>query len=285
MSTTILTTSFNRTTEYPEYVSISAPNCCGTVTLLLDESVTKQMCYELPAINIDIYVEVNGKKCLYMERALILHTDINRPNKTYMILDIPQNCYFAITPIFDNYALDSHNEMTKVFNANSTNWKTTYQNIPKKYVEQFGYIYPINEDNEWNEVTTEFNMTLIFDNTNIKAGGGGGSTPTPTPSDLPPVLYYGVSANSSIDSLTGLTEMNITQNEFPITFNNMDNEYQVIAYETGYNDITSIKTSTGDIELIGTFPVSTLSYSGKTYKVLISENRLTFDTISYKIKF
>jgi hypothetical protein len=286
MSTTTLVTSFSKLNKYPEYILVSAPDCCGTVSLLLDDNFNSQMCYELPAINIDIYVELNGRLSLYKERALILHTDINKPNKTYMLLDIPQNCYFAITPLFDNNALRSHNEMVSVFNSN-TKWKTSPGNISKEeYEANDGYIYSINEDEYWDTDNTEFNITMIFDNDNIKAGGGGGSSPTPpTPSDLPPKLYYGVDADSTVDTLVGFNEMDITQDTFKITYTNIDNEYQVIAYEKGYNDITSIKTDVGGIELIGTFLVSDLIYNGKNYRVLVSENSVTFDTCSYIIEF
>ena len=58
MSTTTLVTTFDKLNSYPEYVSVSAPDCCGTVNLQLDDAFTEQMCYELPAINIDIYVEI-----------------------------------------------------------------------------------------------------------------------------------------------------------------------------------------------------------------------------------
>ena len=286
MSSTTLITSISKLNTYPEYISVSAPDCCGTVTLLLDDDFTEQMTYELPNINIDIYTEVNGKLSLYKERALLIHTDINKPNKTYMIVDIPQNCYFAVTPLFDKSAFRSHNEMVKVFNSN-TKWKTSPGNISKEaYENNFGYIESINEDEYWEKPNIEFNLTLIFDNANIKAGGGGGSSPTPpTPSELPPKLYYGVDADNVIDTLVGLEEMNISQNTFKITFTDIDNEYQVIAYEKGYNDISSIKTDVGSIELIGTFLVSDLTYNGKNYRVLVSENRLTFDTISYIIEF
>ena len=291
MATTLLTT-FNRTDTYPKYISVTAPSNCGTVTIMLGDDFTEQMSYELPSINIDIYTIVNGKKCLYRERALVIHTEKKVPNKTYMLLDIPQTCEFAITPMFDNSALNSHNEMVEVFNAIPTKWKTTEQNIPKRYEAQEGYIYPIlpaSDDEDWEESTSTFNLSLVWDNTNINSSGGsGGSSPTPpTPSTLPPTLYYGIIDTNTIQSLTELDEYEITDDEFSITFTkNIDNQYQVIAYETGYYDIISI---TSGVDVLGTFNESKETFGDKTYKVLISENRLTFNSITnpitYVIKF
>lgn len=288
MATTLLTT-LNRTDTYPKYISVTAPSNCGTVTIMLGDDFTEQMSYELPSINIDIYTIVDGKKCLYRERALVIHTEKEVPNKTYMLLDIPQTCEFAITPMFDNNALNSHNEMTDVFNAIPTKWKTTKQNIPKSYEAKEGYIYPIlpvGDGEDWEESTSTFNLSLVWDNTNINSSGGSGGSgptpPTPTPSDLPPTLYYGIIDTNTIQSLTGLTEYEITDDEFSITFTNIDNQYQVIAYETGYDDIISI---TSGVDVLGTFNESEETFGGKTYKVLISENRLTFNSITYVIKF
>jgi hypothetical protein len=209
---------------------------------------------------------------------------VEQPNKTYMITDIPQSCYFAITPLFDNNAFNSHNAMVDIFNTNNK-WKTTSGNIStEQYENNNGYIYAVNEDEKWVEEDSEFNLDLIFDNSNIKAGGGG-SSPTPTPTDLPPTLYYGISENSTISSLSGMQSMGITEDEFSISYTNTNDEYQIIAYETGYNDITSIKSSDGSIELLETFNASTITEGGKTYKVFVSEYQVTFDLISYIIKF
>lgn len=284
---TILATSFNITEEYPIFKSVTASNYCGTVTILLDENFTKQMSYELPAVNIDIYTVINGVRTLYKERAIVINTNIEEPNRTYMLLDIPKNCIFAITPLFDKTAFVAHNEMVDVFNSD-TKWKTSPGNISaEEYAENDGYILSINEDEKWTTPTAEFTVTLVFDETNIKAGGGsGGDTPTPpTPVDLPPTLYYGTSDNTTISTLEGFNSMSISEETFNVTFNNTNNQYQLFAYESGYNDITSIKADGFDVNILGTFIRSTVTYNGKTYVVLATENKVTFDTNTYIIGF
>lgn len=284
MSTT-LSTTVNINDTFPIYRNVTATSCCGTVNLLLDDSFTEQMSYELPAINIDIYTIVKGKKVLYRPRALTIFTNKINRSESYVLFDIPQSCQFAITPIFDKNAFNSHNEMTEVFNSNYK-WKTTPGNISKQeYEDNNGYIIAINGDEKWEEPTTTFSIGLEWDDTNINSSGGSsGSSPVPpTPTDLPPTLYYGVSANNIISTLEGLTTLDISQNTFNVTWNNINNEYQVIAYESGYDDITSI-TSDG-FPVLDSFDQTTIIYNNKTYKVLVSENQLTFDTLSYIITF
>lgn len=285
MSTTLIN-QVSTSTTYPIYVSVTATNCCGIVNLIL-EDFTEQMSYEIPAINIDIYTINNGKKCLYRPRALTIFTnEINRC-ESYTIMDIPQSCQFAITPIFDKNAVNSHNEMLKVFNVNSK-WKTTRGNIPDaEYDANDGYITEINEGEEWT-VNTDFNITLTWDDVNIKAGGGSGSSPTPPtpiPPDVPSTLYYGWSDAEIVSDLSGFDTLEMTATTTNLTFNESDNQYLVIAYPATYKDITSIIDPNG-FRVLSTFNTSMLSYDGITYKLYVSEYPPTFDKpYTYVISF
>ena len=150
MSSTLIH-SFDKNGTYPTYVSITATHHCGTVSIQLPDEFTEQMSYELPSINIDVYTSVNDTLVLYRERALVVPVDMEHKDSTYSIIDIPKQCIFAITPLYDDDAYRSHNRMAEVF-----------------------------EESEWTTRTTEFPLTLIWSDVNVVAGGGnsGGSGTT-----------------------------------------------------------------------------------------------------------
>lgn len=287
MSTTLIN-QVSTSTTYPIYVSVTATNCCGIVNLIL-EDFTEQMSYEVPAINIDIYTINNGKKCLYRPRALTIFTnEINRC-ESYIIMDIPQSCQFAITPIFDKNAVNSHNEMLKVFNVDSK-WKTTRGNIPDaEYDANDGYITEINEGEEWT-ANTDFNITLTWDDVNIKAGGGSGSSPTPptpVPSDVPDVIKYGVSDESPLTALEfddfGTFDVTSTTSEITFTYSNF--QYLVLAYDSKYRKIDSITDEHG-FDYTDDFTYSLTEIEGKTYHVYMSEYKITLsEPFTYIVHF
>ena len=153
MAETIIVTSINRNTEYPVYQDITAKYCCGTVKIIIDDTYTEQMLAELPNVTINIYTELNGEKVLYTSRALTMKVpNTNKPIESVLI-DIPTTCTLALIPEFDNNAITSHNS------AVCTN----------------------NEGTMWTNITTEFPIQIIWDDTNVYAqqsegGGGGGSS-------------------------------------------------------------------------------------------------------------
>ena len=151
MAETIIVTSINRNTEYPVYQDITAKYCCGTVKIIIDDTYTEQMLAELPNVTINIYTELNSEKVLYTSRALTMEVpDTNKPIESVLI-DIPTTCTLALIPEFDNNAITSHN------NAVCTN----------------------NEGTMWTNITTEFPIQIIWDDTNVYAeqsGGSGGGT-------------------------------------------------------------------------------------------------------------
>lgn len=148
MAETILTTSILKNDEYPKCVDVEAANCCGAIKILVDNSFTEQMAHELPNITINIYTDSDGEQVLYTSRALAISVpEVGKPIEDVLI-DIPEVCTLAIQPEFDNNALLSHNNEVKISGGEL-----------------------------WTTPTTEFPITLVWDDTNIYAesGGGGGS--------------------------------------------------------------------------------------------------------------
>lgn len=151
MAETIIVSSINRNTEYPVYQDITAKYCCGTVKIIIDDTYTEQMLAELPNITINIYTESDGEKVLYTSRALTMAIPNDSNPIESVLIDIPTSCILALIPEFDNNAIISHNS------AVCTN----------------------NEGTMWTDITTEFPITIIWDDTNVYAeqsGGGGGGT-------------------------------------------------------------------------------------------------------------
>ena len=148
MAETTLVSSINRTDTYPKYVdNISAKYCCGAIKIVLDNSYTEQMVHELPNITINIYTEQDGERVLYTSRAITMKVPDDGEPIESILIDIPTSFTFAIIPEFDKYALLSHNKDVK-----------------------------INGGELW-APTTEFPITIIWDDTNVYAdtsiGGGG----------------------------------------------------------------------------------------------------------------
>lgn len=149
MAETIIVSSINRNIEYPVYQDITAKYCCGTVKIIIDDTYTEQMLAELPNITINVYTESDGEKVLYTSRALAMAIPNDSNPIESVLIDIPTSCTLALIPEFDNNAITSHNS------AVCTN----------------------NEGTMWTDITTEFPIQIIWDDTNVYAdtsGGGGG---------------------------------------------------------------------------------------------------------------
>lgn len=115
MAEQIILTNVSRSTSYPQWIPISAPNSCGTITLKLDsESYTEQMIFELPSITINIYTLVDGVYSFFNSRALCIDSTNFEQPITSVITDIPTSCILSITPNFDDFALISHNHMSGI---------------------------------------------------------------------------------------------------------------------------------------------------------------------------
>ena len=168
MAETIIVSSINRNTEYPVYQDITAKYCCGTVKIIIDDTYTEQMLAELPNITINIYTESDGEKVLYTSRALTMTIPNDSNSIESVLIDIPTSCILALIPEFDNNAIISHNS------AVCTN----------------------NEGTMWTDITTEFPITIIWDDTNVYAEQSGGGS--------------GEASNVSYDNTTsGITATNV----------------------------------------------------------------------------
>lgn len=153
MAITQLANNITKDTAFPLMTQVSAPNCCGTVILKCGNGYTEQMVCEMPSILINIYLLQASAYVLYESRKLNLSVPQNMESFSVSIEDIPTSCILSVEPNFDSFAINSHNEMARVFT----------------------------EDTTWDEPTEMFPITLIWDDTNIKAGGSGGGSPSPTP--------------------------------------------------------------------------------------------------------
>ena len=159
MAETILVSSILKNDTYPKYVdNISAKYCCGAIKILLGDDYTEQMISELPNITINIYTEQDGERVLYTSRAITMQVpDVDGEPIESVLIDIPTSFTFAIIPEFDKYAILSHNKEVKISGGEM-----------------------------WLQPTTEFPITIVWDDTNVYAeqsGGGGGGTATDTEYD------------------------------------------------------------------------------------------------------
>lgn len=176
MAQTEIINSITRTGSYPENVTISVPYNCGTLSLVINTPFTEQQLCELPAIDVRI---LTGSDDIIYDFEVILETLNRNVNPigsvepyTIPIYDIPENCKLSITPLFDNNALDAHNETVKVGNVSI--FPTTEKGIVDSN-DTSSYL--------WTTPTQTFDVSIYFDNDNINSsgsGGGGGSQPTIT---------------------------------------------------------------------------------------------------------
>ena len=149
MAKTVLVSSIDKSTTYPVSVSVSADKCKGAIIVVFDESYTEQMFYELPSITIEIYVDCDGDKVLYLSRGIGLQTgDSGKFFATYLS-GIPTSCYFNIIPNFDKGALDAHNQAV-----------LTGRVVPFPCPDE------TIEEQLWKTPTTTFPIKLVWDDFN-----------------------------------------------------------------------------------------------------------------------
>ena len=199
MAQTTLLSSITRSASYPiDVQGIEAPSNCGTLQLILGSDWTSQMIHELPAINISIYTNDDAK---YIDFDIDMST-VNseyrnkerslEPIEPYSvaIYNIPENFYFKVLPLFDKNALESHNAQIDAGDVSIFN--TTEKGLVDSNMGEY-------DSEKWTVPTATFDLTIVFDNSNISSsGGGGGGGSTPTAAD---VTYDG--------STSGLTATNV----------------------------------------------------------------------------
>ena len=247
MATTTLLSSINRTTQYPITVSSTADSHCGTLQLILDSDWTNQMIHELPAINISILTADGSKFLSFDVNMSTVNEELRNkerslsPAEPYSIAvyDIPEDITFSITPLFDNYALKSHNDLIKDGSIDIFN--TTDKGIVDTDTDDYS-------TELWTTPTDTFNITIIFDNSNVSSGGsgGGGGGSTPTAADV-----------SYSNTSSGLTATNVQAaiDEIDTTIDNLP-------------EPMVFKGSLGTGGTITTLPAASDSNKGFTYKVI-----------------
>lgn len=169
MAQTDLITSISRTDTFPIEVSVTCGSNCGTLSLILDNSWTDQMIHELPTLNITAYT-TDGNIIMSFD---VNMTTVNTKNLeatpiesyTIPIYNLPSDVIFKVTPLFDTNALEAHNEEVKAGNIKSFN--TTESGIVNTDINDYS-------SELWTTPTSTFNVTIIFDDSNIVPGGGSG---------------------------------------------------------------------------------------------------------------
>ena len=180
MSQTTLLSSINRTAQYPITVSTTADNHCGMLQLVLNSDWTEQMIHELPAINISIYTEDGSKYLSFDINMSTVNEELKNKDKSLSptepysiaIYDIPEDITFYIAPLFDQYALKAHNDIIK--DGNIEIFNTSGDGIVDTDSDNYS-------SELWTTPTPTFDITIIFDDSNISSGGssgggGGGGT-------------------------------------------------------------------------------------------------------------
>ena len=184
MAQTEIISNILRSDSFPVEVLVSAESNCGILKLALDNDWTEQMLCELPAINITIYT-TTGEKYMYFD---IDMSTVNenyqtkdggpRPTEPYSktIYNLPPEFKFSITPLFDEYALESRNMLIENGIESGVLWDTP---------------------------TNDFSISIDFEE--IESGGGGGGTPeqTITTDGTPPLSFESNGSAASAYSISG----------------------------------------------------------------------------------
>ena len=252
MSQTTLLSSINRTTDYPITVSSTADSHCGTLQLILGSDWTNQMIHELPAINISILTEDGSKFLSFDVNMSTVNEELRNkdrsltPSEPYSIAiyDIPKDITFSITPLFDQYALKAHNDL--INDGNIEIFETSDKGIVDTDSDNYS-------TELWTTPTSTFDITIIFDNSNVASGGSGGSGDTPTAADI---SYSG--SSSGISATNVQDAIDEVQGNVNTVNTKVDNLPKPMIF----------KGSLGTGGTITTLPAASEDNKGFTYKVI-----------------
>ena len=253
MSQTTLLSSINRTTDYPITVPSTADSHCGTLQLILGSGWTNQMIHELPTINISILTADGSKFLSFDVNMSTVNEELRNkersltPEEPYSIAiyDIPKDITFSITPLFDQYALKAHNDL--INDGNIEIFDTTDKGIVDSNDDNY-------DSQKWLTPTSTFDITIIFDNSNVSSGGsGGGGGSTPTAAD---VSYSG--SSSGITATNVQDAIDEVQENVNTVNTKIDNLPEPMIF----------KGSLGTGGTITTLPTASDDNKGFTYKVI-----------------
>ena len=191
---TVLLTQITRTGTYPAQIPLDVTYNRGFISFVTN-NWTAQMFYELPAIKLDLYTDVEGT----MVRSPLFSRTIKTYNPTFPLdqqcsicismKDVPTNCYLFVTPIFDNNAIEARNELIRNGIEDGQLWttKTNIFNILLSYED--------NDSIPTNTITQQPPISFTADGTSLfswSMKGNGSQTGTPTPDNPIQPTFCGV---------------------------------------------------------------------------------------------
>lgn len=166
MAQITLLSNVNRTTSYPVSTNVTANDNCGMLLLDLTGTWTEQMINELPSINVKIFIDTNTVYSSFnINMKTVSDQYYKNATEPYVIpiYDIPKSFIFKVTPIFDDNALEAHNNNVECGNVES--FATNVNGIvDSEDVSSFLWTIP----------TTTFPLTVSFDNSKVSSSGGSG---------------------------------------------------------------------------------------------------------------
>ena len=112
-----LLSQVDRNTTYPTSDSVSAPSNCGTLVLLITTPFTEQQLYELPTINVRIYTGTDEVRYNFDINLDTVNRNVSPVGSvlpySIPIMDIPDTFKIKCTPLFDDNAITTHNELVQ----------------------------------------------------------------------------------------------------------------------------------------------------------------------------
>lgn len=242
MAQTTLLSSITRSASYPVDVQgIEASSNCGTLQLILGSDWTLQMIHELPAINIGIYTSDDAK---YLD----FDIDMSTVNSEYRnkerslepidpyaiaIYDIPESFTFRVTPLFDKYALEAHNDMIDAGEIQI--FDTTDKGIVDSNDDNY-------DSQKWLTPTDTFDITIVFDDSNVSSSGsGGGGSSVTVDTSVDSNSTNPVQNKAIYDFVTG--KLSSSDARFINTFNSVS-EMEAYSGEVANNDYAYVKETT-----------------------------------------
>lgn len=203
MSQYTMLSQVDRSTSYPVKTTVSAPNNCGTLILMINTPFTEQQLCELPCVNVKILTGANEVLYNFDICLSTVNTNVTPLGSIepycIPIYDVPQSFKLLTQPVFDNYAISAHNECVECGNVEML---STVNGIVSQDVSSY----------LWTTPTQTFDISVYFDNANVKSGGSsGGGGGGGGGSDQAVDIQYdnslsGLSATNVQDALTELAE-------------------------------------------------------------------------------
>lgn len=237
MAQTTILSSITKSGSYPLSTDLTAKDHCGTMSISLTGTWTTQMIHEMPTINFGVFMQ-DGTKLVSIDFDMSTFTSdnggIDTVNPyTIALYDLPEEFTIKVTPIFDKYALQSHNAQVEAGDVSV--FDTTDKGIVDTNTSDYSALL-------WTTSTTTFNMAITFDDSNISSGGGGGS------SSADQIVFVPPADMTSTDVQNAIEELDTKINDLP--------------------EPMIFKGSLGTGGTITTLPAASDANKGFTYKVI-----------------